>query len=51
MRFEYRKLGLELVFLDENFSHTPNKPSLAEEKKDNTKEYFINPFLEEKPLM
>jgi hypothetical protein len=33
-RFEYRKLGLELVSLEENISHTPNKPSMVEENKN-----------------
>ena len=32
-RSEYSNLGLELVSLEENLSHTPNKPSMAEEKK------------------
>jgi hypothetical protein len=30
MRSEYSKLGLELVSLEENFSHTPKKPSMVE---------------------
>jgi hypothetical protein len=34
MRFEYNKLGLKLVSLEENISHIPKKPSMAEEKKD-----------------
>jgi hypothetical protein len=34
MRFEYKKLGLELVSLEDNHSHTPKKPSMAEEKKN-----------------
>jgi hypothetical protein len=33
-RSEYSKLGLELVSLEENRSHTPKKPSMAEEKKN-----------------
>jgi hypothetical protein len=33
-RSEYRKLGLELVCLEDNLSHTPKKPSMAEEKKN-----------------
>ena len=32
-RSEYKKLGLELVSLEENRSHTPKKPSMAEENK------------------
>ena len=33
MRYEYSKLGLELVSLEDNRSCTPKKPSMAEEKK------------------
>jgi hypothetical protein len=33
-RSEYRKLGLELVSLEDNRSRTPKKPSMAEEKKN-----------------
>jgi hypothetical protein len=33
-RSEYSKLGLDIVSLEENFSHTPKKPSMAEEKKN-----------------
>ena len=29
-RSEYSKLGLELVSLEDNHSHTPNKPSMVE---------------------
>ena len=32
-RSEYIKLGLEIVSLEDNRSHTPKKPSMAEEKK------------------
>ena len=32
-RSDYRKLGLELVSLEDNRSHTPKKPSMAEENK------------------
>jgi hypothetical protein len=45
-RFEYRKLGLELVSLEENCSRTPKKPSMAEEKKNDRAEDSINLFLE-----
>jgi hypothetical protein len=45
-RSEYRKLGLELVFLEENFSRTPKKPSMAEEKKNDRVDDPINLFLE-----
>ena len=33
-RSEYSKLGLELVSLEDNFSRTPKKPSMVEEKKN-----------------
>jgi hypothetical protein len=33
MRYEYRKLGIELVSLEENISLMPKKPSMVEEKK------------------
>jgi hypothetical protein len=33
-RYEYRKLGLELVSLEENNSHMPKKPSMVEENKN-----------------
>jgi hypothetical protein len=46
-RFEYRKLGLELVSLEDNFSHTPKKPSMAAEKKNDRIEYYINMLLEQ----
>jgi hypothetical protein len=49
-RYEYRKLGLELVSLEENFSHTPKKPSMAEENKNDGAEDSINLLLE-KSLM
>jgi hypothetical protein len=37
-RSEYRKLGLELVSLDENRSNMPKKPSMAEANKINEAE-------------
>jgi hypothetical protein len=33
-RSKYRKLGLELVFLEDNLSRTPKKPSMEEENKN-----------------
>jgi hypothetical protein len=46
-RSGYRELGLELVSLEENFSHTPKKPSMVGEKKyDGTGDPF-KMFLEE----
>ena len=47
MRSEYRKLGLELVSLEDNLSRTPKKPSMAEEKKNDEAEDFINLFFEQ----
>jgi hypothetical protein len=46
-RSEYRKLGLELVSLEDNLSHTPKKPSMAEEKKNNGVDDPISLFLEQ----
>jgi hypothetical protein len=33
-RLGYKELGLELVSLEEKISHTPKRPSMAGEKKD-----------------
>jgi hypothetical protein len=46
-RSEYRKLGLELVSLEDNHSHTPKKPSMAEEKKNDGADDPINLLLEQ----
>ena len=46
MRSEYSKLGLEFVSLEDNFSHTPKKPSMAEEKKNDRAGDYINMLLE-----
>jgi hypothetical protein len=45
-RSEYSNLGLYLVSLEENCSHTPKKPSMVEEKKNNEADNPINLFLE-----
>jgi len=45
-RSEYRKLGLELASLEDNLSHTPNKPSMAEENKIDGADDLINLLLE-----
>ena len=34
MRSEYKELGLELVSLEERNSHTPKRPPMVGEKKD-----------------
>jgi hypothetical protein len=46
MRYEYRKLGLKLVSLEENRSHVPNKTSMVEENKNDKEDYSINLLLE-----
>jgi hypothetical protein len=46
-RSEYRKLGLELVFLEDNRSRTPKKPSMAKEKKNDGADDPINLLLEQ----
>jgi hypothetical protein len=46
-RFEYSKLGLELVSLEDNRSRTPKKPSMVEEKKNDGAEDSINMLLEQ----
>jgi hypothetical protein len=45
-RSEYRKLGLELVSLEEDCSHMPKKPSMEEEKKNDRAYNSINLLLE-----
>jgi hypothetical protein len=45
-RSEYRKLGLEVVSLEENHSCIPKKFSMEEENKDDREEDSINLFLE-----
>jgi hypothetical protein len=47
MRSEYRKLGVELVSLEENHSRTPKKHSMATEKKNGREKYSINLLLEQ----
>jgi hypothetical protein len=46
-RSEYRKLGLELVSLEDNLSRTPKKPSMVEEKKNDGADDPINLLLEQ----
>jgi hypothetical protein len=46
-RSEYRKLGLELVSLEENLSRMPKKPSMVEENKNDRAEDSINLLLEQ----
>jgi hypothetical protein len=47
MRSEYRNLGLELVSLEENRSHTPKKHSMVEEKKNDGVDDPISMFLDQ----
>ena len=46
-RSEYRRLGLELVSLEDNRSRTPKKPSMAEEKKNDGEDDPINLSLDQ----
>jgi hypothetical protein len=46
-RSEYSKLGLKLVYIEENHSRTPKKPSMAEEKKIDGADDPINLLLEQ----
>jgi hypothetical protein len=46
-RSKYSKLGLELVYLEDNHSRTPKKPSMAKEKKNNGADDPINLLLEQ----
>jgi hypothetical protein len=46
-RSEYRKLGLELVSLEDNRSHMPKKPSMVEENKNDGAKDSINLLLEQ----
>jgi len=46
-RFEYRNLDLEIVSLVYNHSHTPRKPSMVEENKNDKGYDSINLFLEQ----
>jgi hypothetical protein len=46
MRSEYKNLGLNLVSLEDNQYHTPKKPSMVEENKNDGAEDSINLLLE-----
>ena len=46
-RSEYRKLGLDLVSLEDNLSHTPKKPCTEEENKNDGADDSINLLLEQ----
>jgi hypothetical protein len=46
-RSEYRKLGLELVSLEENRSRTPKKPSMEKENKNDGADDPISLLLEQ----
>jgi SPX domain protein involved in polyphosphate accumulation len=44
---QYSKLGLELFSLEENLSHTPKKPSMVEENKNDRADNLIKMLLEQ----
>jgi hypothetical protein len=46
-RSEYINLGIKLVSLEDNRSHTPKKPSMAEEKKNGGVDDPVNLLLEQ----
>jgi hypothetical protein len=46
-RSEYRKLGLDIVSLEDNLSRTPKKPSMAEEERNDGADDLINLLLEQ----
>jgi hypothetical protein len=46
-RYEYSKLGLKLFSLEDNRSHTPKKPSMVEEKKNDGADNPISLLLEQ----
>ena len=46
-RYEYRKLGLEIVSLENNRSRIPEKPSMVEEKKNDGADDPISLLLEQ----
>jgi hypothetical protein len=46
MRSRYRELGIELVSLEDKFSHTPKKPSMEGENKDDRTGYPFKMLLE-----
>jgi hypothetical protein len=47
MRSKFRNFGLEIIYLDENLSHRPCKPSIEEENKNDTEEDSINLLFEQ----
>jgi hypothetical protein len=46
-RFEYSKLGLEFISPEDNRSHTPKKPFMVEENKNDREDNSINMLLEQ----
>jgi hypothetical protein len=46
-RSEYSKLGLNIFSLKDNHSHTPNKPSMVEENKNDGADNSISLLLEQ----
>jgi hypothetical protein len=47
MRSKYSQLGLEFVSLEDNQSHTPKKPLMVVEKKNDREEDSINMLLDQ----
>jgi hypothetical protein len=47
LRSKYSQLGLEIVSLEDNHSHTPKKPSMVAEKKNDGAKDSINMLLEQ----
>jgi hypothetical protein len=43
----YRESGLDLIYIEENFSHIPKKPSMVGENKDKSTIYPFKMLLEE----
>ena len=46
-RFEYSKLGLKILSLEDNHSRMPKKPSMVEEKKNDKADDPINLLLKQ----
>ena len=46
-RSKYNNLGLDIVSLEDNLSHTPKKPSMEDKKKNDGEDNAINLLLEQ----
>jgi hypothetical protein len=47
MSFGYRKLGIDIIYLEQNCCRTPKKLSMVEENKNDGANDLINPLLEQ----